>query len=78
MLKVQHDCEINLRHDEVLFIPGRGPLRSTLGALRQSCMASEKNMSAKKHLRSRASIVYEKRRQLRHYKYIIHPFSIFR
>ncbi|XP_048511333.1 potassium/sodium hyperpolarization-activated cyclic nucleotide-gated channel 1-like [Athalia rosae] len=77
MLKARHDCEINLKHDEVLFIPGKGPLRTTLGALRRACMVSDKNPSARKFLRSRASIVYEKRRHLRHYKYVVHPFSPF-
>ncbi|XP_043256106.1 potassium/sodium hyperpolarization-activated cyclic nucleotide-gated channel 1-like [Colletes gigas] len=41
-------------------------------------MASCKNPAAHKYLRSSASIVYEKRRQMQNYTYIIHPFSVFR
>nr|XP_012215983.1 PREDICTED: potassium/sodium hyperpolarization-activated cyclic nucleotide-gated channel 2-like [Linepithema humile] len=41
-------------------------------------MASNKNPGACKYLRSHASIVSEKRRHLRNYRYIIHPFSMFR
>ncbi|KAG7203711.1 hypothetical protein KM043_013739 [Ampulex compressa] len=49
-----------------------------LDAFRRFFMASQRNPRAHKYLRSRASIVLEKRRHLRNHRYTIHPFSIFR
>lgn len=78
MLQVEHDCEIKNREEDVLFLPGRGICQRLIHCFRLSLMASRKNPAALKVLRSTASIVQEKRRQLRTRTYVIHPFSMFR
>ncbi|XP_051169167.1 potassium/sodium hyperpolarization-activated cyclic nucleotide-gated channel 1-like [Leptopilina boulardi] len=78
MLRVDHDCEINVKQDDLLFLPGRGPFRKILDYFRQFIMASKKSPSARKYLRSNYSISYEKQRHLRNFKEVIHPFSLFR
>ncbi|XP_015598693.1 potassium/sodium hyperpolarization-activated cyclic nucleotide-gated channel 1 [Cephus cinctus] len=78
MLHSDHECEINMTQNEILFLPGKGPFRKLRMALRRSIMASEKNPSAYIYLRSRSSILMEKRRHLRNHKHVIHPFSLFR
>ncbi|XP_054007022.1 potassium/sodium hyperpolarization-activated cyclic nucleotide-gated channel 2-like [Hylaeus anthracinus] len=76
MLHVEHECELP-KEEDALFLPGRGPLQKLHDLFRLSLMASSWNPAAQKYLRSSASIVHEKRRQLRNYSYIIHPFSMF-
>lgn len=77
MLRVEHECEIATKED-VVFLPDRGFFEKSFDTFRRLLMASDKNPGARKYLRSHASIVSEKQRHLRDYKYIIHPFSIFR
>ncbi|OAD61412.1 Potassium/sodium hyperpolarization-activated cyclic nucleotide-gated channel 2 [Eufriesea mexicana] len=78
ILHVDHTCEIPADNDDILFLPGRGPIRRVYDILRLSLLASRKNPAAHKYLRSNASIVQEKRRHWRSYSHIIHPFSLFR
>ncbi|XP_003703387.1 potassium/sodium hyperpolarization-activated cyclic nucleotide-gated channel 4 [Megachile rotundata] len=78
MLHVEHQCELSVREVDILFVPGRGPFRKIFDFIRLSLIASRRNPAAQKYLRSSASIVYEKRRHLRHFPHIIHPFSMFR
>lgn len=78
MLRVEHECELEDTHEDVLFLPDRSFFQKVLDALRYLLMASDKNPGARKYLRSSASIVWEKRRHLRNYRYILHPFSMFR
>lgn len=78
MLRVEHECEIEVKQEDVFSLPGRGFFRKTFDACRRLLMASDKNPGARKYLRSHASIISEKRRHLRNYRYVIHPFSIFR
>ncbi|XP_076303296.1 potassium/sodium hyperpolarization-activated cyclic nucleotide-gated channel 2 [Lasioglossum baleicum] len=76
MLHVEHSCEIP-REEDVFFHPGRGPFRKIYDYFRMLIMASHKNPGARKYLGSTAFIMSEKRRQLRSYMHIIHPFSMF-
>lgn len=78
MLRVEHECEVTTEHEDILLLPSRGFFRKAFDAFRRLLMASEKNPGARKYLRSRAAIVAEKRRHLRNYKHILHPFGIFR
>lgn len=78
MLRVEHECELVDTHEDMLFLPDRSIFQKALDALRYLLMASDKNPGARKYLRSRASIIWEKRRHLRNYRYIIHPFSMLR
>lgn len=74
MLRVEHECEIETED----FLPDRNFFQKAFDTFRSSLMASEKNPGARKYLRSRASIISEKRRHLHNYKHILHPFSTFR
>lgn len=76
MLHAEHECEIETEHED--FLPDRNFFQKAFDMFRFSLMASEKNPGARKYLRSRASIISEKRRHLHTYKHILHPFSIFR
>lgn len=78
MLRVEHECEVMTKHEDILLLPERSFFRKALHNFRRLLMASDKNPGARKYLRSRLSIIVEKRRHLRHYKRIIHPFSVFR
>ena len=78
MLRVEHDCELNIKPNDILFFPGGGPFRKMLDCLRRFIMVSEKSPSARRYLKSTSSIIYEKRRHLRNFKDVIHPFSLFR
>ncbi|XP_008212102.1 potassium/sodium hyperpolarization-activated cyclic nucleotide-gated channel 4-like isoform X1 [Nasonia vitripennis] len=79
MLRVYDDCPTNVRkRDEILVSPEAGRFGRMLVFFRQFFMASYKSRSAQRYLRSHASIDYERRRHLRHYTHIIHPFSLFR
>ncbi|RLU22254.1 hypothetical protein DMN91_004532 [Ooceraea biroi] len=78
MLRVEHDCEIITEHEDIVFLSIYSFYEKMFNALRRFMMASTRNPGARKHLRSRVSIVAEKRRHLRNYKHIIHPFSMFR
>lgn len=78
MLRVDHDCEINVKQDDFLFLPSRGPLQKILDCFRRFIMASNKSPTARKYLRSNFAISSEKRRHLRNFKEVIHPFSLFR
>lgn len=78
MLRVKHECDIETKHEDILFPPDRSFFQKIHDDFRCLLMASNKNPGAYKYLRSRASIVSEKRRHLRNYRYTIHPFSIFR
>lgn len=78
MLHVEHQCEITAKEADILFVPGRGPFRKMYDYIRLSMIASRSNPAAHKFLRSSASIVHEKRRHLRIFLHIIHPFSMFR
>ncbi|XP_015440351.1 PREDICTED: potassium/sodium hyperpolarization-activated cyclic nucleotide-gated channel 1-like [Dufourea novaeangliae] len=76
MLHVEHTCEIP-KEDDILFLPDRTPLRKLYDFLRLTLMASYRNPAARKYLGSTAFIVSERRRQLKKYMHIIHPFSMF-
>lgn len=78
MLRVEHECEIETEHEDIFFLPDRNFFQKTFDTFRSSLMASGKNPSARKYLRSRASVISEKRRHLHNYKHILHPFSTFR
>jgi len=78
MFRVEHECEIETEHEDTLFPPDRNYLRKAFYTFRSLLMASGKNPGARKYLRSRASIISEKRRHLHNYKHILHPFSAFR
>lgn len=78
MLRIEHECEIVPTDEDIHFLPGRGLFQRALDAFRRLMMASEKNPGTRKYLPSRATIIAEKRRHLRNYKYILHPFSILR
>lgn len=78
MLRVKHECDIVTEHKDILFLPDRTFFQKVCDNFRYLLMASNKNPGAYKYLRSSASILLEKRRHLRSYKYIIHPFSMFR
>ena len=78
MLRVEHDCEINIKQEDIFFLPNRGTCEKLRILLRRSFMASQKNPSAKRFLITRSAIIYEKRRHVRNFTNIIHPFSLFR
>lgn len=78
MLRVEHECELEDKQRDVFLLPDRNFFQKMLDTLRHSLMVSDKTPGARKYLRSRASIISEKRRHLRNYKYILHPFSMFR
>lgn len=78
MLRVEHECELAPKYEDIFFLPDRGLFQRALDAIRRLMMASDKNPGTRKYLRSRASIITEKRRHLRNYKYILHPFSVLR
>lgn len=78
MLRVEHECELAEKHEDVLFLADRTFFQKVVDVLHFSIMASDKNPGSRKYLRSRASIISEKRRHLRNYRYIIHPFSMLR
>ncbi|KAM0724815.1 Potassium/sodium hyperpolarization-activated cyclic nucleotide-gated channel 2 [Formica fusca] len=78
MLRVEHECELVEKQEDVLFLSDRSFFQRVLDALHYLIMASDKNPGARKYLRSRASIISEKRRHLRNYRYILHPFSMLR
>ncbi|EFN82193.1 potassium/sodium hyperpolarization-activated cyclic nucleotide-gated channel 2 [Harpegnathos saltator] len=78
MLRVEHECELLPKQEDIFFLPDRGLLRRALDAFRRLLMVSERNPGTRKYLRSRANIISEKRRHLRNYRYILHPFSILR
>jgi len=77
MLRVEHECDIN-KHEDVFFPLNRSFFQKVCNNFQHLLMASDKNPGAWKYLTSRASIVSEKQRHLRNYRYIIHPFSMFR
>ncbi|XP_014475051.1 PREDICTED: potassium/sodium hyperpolarization-activated cyclic nucleotide-gated channel 2-like [Dinoponera quadriceps] len=78
MLRVEHECEIGPMYGEIFFLPDRGLFQRVLDAFRRLMMASDKNPGTRKYLRSRATVITEKRRHLRNYKYVLHPCSILR
>ncbi|KAL0125909.1 hypothetical protein PUN28_004760 [Cardiocondyla obscurior] len=78
MLRVEHKCELETEHEDIFFAPDRNFFQKAFDAFRPLLMASGKNPGARKYLRSRASVILERQRHLRHYKYILHPFSTFR
>ncbi|XP_011873103.1 PREDICTED: potassium/sodium hyperpolarization-activated cyclic nucleotide-gated channel 2-like [Vollenhovia emeryi] len=78
MLRVEHECQVEPEPEDILFPPDRNFFRRTFDASRSLLMVSEKNPGARKYLRSRASVISEKRQHLRNYKHILHPFSAFR
>lgn len=77
MLTVEHVCEILADYD-ITFPPVQNYYQKVFAVIRYFMMASNKNPGAIKYLRSRLAIIAEKRRHLRNYTYIIHPFSNFR
>ncbi|XP_066603419.1 potassium/sodium hyperpolarization-activated cyclic nucleotide-gated channel 1-like [Prorops nasuta] len=77
MLRSEHVCQIGGNHNTVLFHPERGSCQKLLESCRRIIMASNTNPGSKMYLRSRGSITYQRRLHLRHYRYIIHPFSLF-
>ena len=78
MLQVDHICELEIKDEDVFFPPDRNFFQKVFDIFRSLLMASGKNPAAHKYLRSRDSISIEKIRHLYRYKYILHPFSIFR
>ncbi|XP_043491455.1 potassium/sodium hyperpolarization-activated cyclic nucleotide-gated channel 2-like [Polistes fuscatus] len=72
------DRTIFTSDQDILFFPGRGRLQKLLDCFRSSFMVSFTNPNAQSYLRSRTSILREKRRHIRNNKEIIHPFSNFR
>ncbi|KAG5308122.1 HCN2 protein, partial [Acromyrmex insinuator] len=80
MLRMNHVCEIETDQDDkdLFFLPNRTFFQKAFDTFRSLLMASRKNPAARKYLRSRDSIFIEKQRHLYRYKYILHPFSIFR
>jgi len=78
MLRIEHECEIEMKQDEVIYVPIDTLFRRTVNTIRYLIMASIYNPAARKYLRSRVSIIVEMREHLRNYEYIIHPFSAFR
>ncbi|KAK2587809.1 hypothetical protein KPH14_003911 [Odynerus spinipes] len=69
---------ISMPDYDILFLPGRSRTQKLKDNLRSFFMASFSNPSAQKYLRSRTAILSEKRRHIRHYEDVIHPFSNFR
>ncbi|KAG5328367.1 HCN2 protein, partial [Acromyrmex charruanus] len=78
MLRMEHVCEVETDHKDLFFLPNRTFFQKAFDTFRSLLMASRKNPAARKYLRSRDSIFIEKQRHLHRYKYILHPFSIFR
>ena len=78
ILHADHVCDMPDDDNDILLLPGRGPIRKMWYIFRLSLLASRKNPAAHKYLRSNASIGQEKRRHWRNYTSIIHPFSMFR
>ncbi|XP_014605251.1 PREDICTED: potassium/sodium hyperpolarization-activated cyclic nucleotide-gated channel 1-like [Polistes canadensis] len=73
-----NDRTIFISDQDILFFPGRGRLQALLDYFRSLFMVSSTNPNAQSYLRSRTSILREKRRHIRNNKEIIHPFSNFR
>lgn len=78
ILHADHVCDIPDEENDIVFLPGKGPIQRIFDTVRLSLLASRKNPAAHKFLRSNASIINEIRRHWRNYAYIIHPFSMFR
>ncbi|KAK0087514.1 hypothetical protein PV325_000850 [Microctonus aethiopoides] len=78
MLRVDHDCEINIKSEQIYYLPNRTRYQRYVALFRQMFMASLKNPRAHRYLRNHSAIINEKRQHLRKNVYIIHPFSIFR
>ncbi|XP_015118803.1 potassium/sodium hyperpolarization-activated cyclic nucleotide-gated channel 1-like [Diachasma alloeum] len=78
MQRVQHDCQIDLKTNEIFFLPNRTLLQRVGKSLRKILMASPGNPRALRYLRNQSAIIYECRRHTHDNKSIIHPFSIFR
>ncbi|XP_015177416.1 PREDICTED: potassium/sodium hyperpolarization-activated cyclic nucleotide-gated channel 1-like [Polistes dominula] len=72
------DRSIFTSDQDILYFPGRGRLQKFLDYCHSFFMISSTNPNAQRYLRSRTSILREKRQHIRKNKEIIHPFSNFR
>lgn len=77
-VKGSHVCQLEFDRREMFFYPGENWCVKLFGFIGIIFMISEKNPYCKKYIRSRAYIIYEKRRHIKNYRYRIHPFSLFR
>lgn len=78
MVRMIHDCAINIRTEEMYLLPIRTRYQRICASIRQLFVASIKNPRAHRYLRSHNAIIQERRRHYRNHNHIIHPFSIFR
>lgn len=72
------NCENTSLSQDVSSYHSRGRLQKLLQSCRDFFMISFTNPNAQRYLRSHTAILNEKRRHIRNYKNIIHPFSNFR
>lgn len=73
-----HDCEIDLKTEQIFFLPIQTRWMKFLNFYKSIFLASIKNPRAHRYLRNQSAIIYERRHHLRNHTRIIHPFSIFR